>query len=112
LLDTARERSPLGYDRPLSPPFRDWLTRALQLDPDRLFASPSDAWIAFEKVASTDSLYVSTAVAVEVLLHTCGTSPTHAAAAEPTAAGPAPSRLVLHRAHVVSTKSASTQTTP
>lgn len=118
LLDTARERSPLGYDRPLSPPFRDWLTRALQLDPDRIFASPSDAWIAFEKVASTDSLYVSTAVAVEVLLHTCGTLPCHPDAAEPTAAGRAPSRLLLqHRARVVSTESvstesASTQATP
>jgi hypothetical protein len=113
LLDTARERSPLGHDRPLSPRFRDWLTRALQVDPDRIFASPSEAWIAFEDVSSTDPLYVSTAIAIEVLLHTCGANPTHPAAAEPTVAGPALSRLALqHRTHIVSTKSASTETTP
>src|SRR4029453_11492748 len=113
LLDTARERSPPRHDRPLSPPFRDWLTRALQLDPDRIFASPSDAWIGFEKVASTDSLYVSTAIAIEVLLHTCDPSQSRPAAVEATAAGPTPSRLVLqHRAPVVSTKSASARTTP
>jgi PEGA domain-containing protein len=112
LLDTAREHSPLGHDRPLSLRFRDWLTRALQLDPDRIFVSPADAWIAFEQVASTDSLYVSTAIAIDVLLHTCG-APTRPAATDSAAAGPAPSRLVLqHRAHVVPTKSASTQTTP
>jgi PEGA domain len=113
LLATARERSPLGHDRPLSPAFRDWLTRALQLDPGRIFTSPSDAWIGFENVTSTDALYVPTAVAIEVLLHTCGASRSHPAAVEPTAAGPAPSRPVLqHRAPVVSTKSASTQTLP
>jgi len=113
LLDAARERSPLGHDRPLSPPFRDWLTRALQLDPDRIFASPSDAWIGFENVTSTDALYVPTAISIEVLLHTCGASRSHPAAAESTAAGPAPSRLVpQHPAPVVSTKSASTRTTP
>jgi hypothetical protein len=113
LLDTARERSPLGHDRPLSPPFRDWLTRALQFDPDRIFASPSDAWIGFENVASTDALYVPTAIAIEVLLATCGASRSHPAAVEPTAAGPAPARLVpQHRAPVVSTKSAFTLTTP
>ena len=113
LLETVRERSPLGHDRPLSLRFRDWLTRALQLDPDRVFASPSDAWIAFEKVASTDSLYVSTAIAIEVLLQTCAASPSHPAAVEQTATGPAPSRLVLQRrAHTASTKSVSTPTTP
>ena len=112
LLDTARERSPLGHDRPLSLRFRDWLTRALQLDSERIFASPSDAWIAFEKVVSTDSLYVSTAIAIEVLLQTCGASAFDAAATEPAAAGLAPSRPTLqHRAHVVSTKFAATQAT-
>jgi len=113
LVDTARERSPLGHDRPLSSSFRDWLIRALQPDPDQIFASPSDAWIAFEKVAATDSLYVSTAVAVEVLLHTCGANPSHPAPVEPTVTGPTPSRLVLqHRAPVVSTEPASAQATP
>ncbi len=112
LLDTARERSPLGHDRPLSSAFREWLARALQLDPDRIFASPSDAWIGFEKVAATDSLYVSSAVGVEVLLHTCGASPSHPAAAEPAAAGPSTSRLVLQHRARVSTKSPSTPVTP
>jgi hypothetical protein len=113
LLDTARERSPFGHDRPLSPPFRDWLTRALQLDPDRIFTSPSDAWIGFENVTSTDALYLPTAVAIEVLLHTCSASRSHPVAVAPTAAGPALSRPVLqHRAPIVSTKLASTQTTP
>ena len=113
LLDTVRERSPLGHDRPLSPRLRDWLTRALQLDPERVFPSPSDAWIAFEKVVSTDSLYVSSAIAIEVLLHTCSASPSHLAAAQQMAVGPAPSHLMLQRrAHTVSTKSGSTATTP
>jgi hypothetical protein len=112
LLDTARERAPLGH-RPLSPRFRDWLTRALQLDPSRIFASPSEAWIAFENVASADSLYLSNANAVEALLRTCDAGAAHPVSAGPTAAPPAPSRLVLqHRAPVVSARSASTEITP
>jgi hypothetical protein len=89
LLESARERSPLGYDRPLSSGLRDWLTRALQLDSSRLFASPSEAWIAFEKATAADPVYLATTVAIEVLLHNCGMGAHHSTMP----AGPSPRRL-------------------
>ncbi len=43
LLNEARERSALGEEQPLSAPLRDWLSRALQVDPRRAFAAAPEA---------------------------------------------------------------------
>jgi len=103
LLETARERSALGYDRPLPSPLRVWLTRVLQLEPCRLFATPSDAWIAFETVAAADPLYCSTKAAVEIFLQACSVAPGH-----PEAEDRAPVRSLQHGAHGTSTQAART----
>jgi hypothetical protein len=71
LLDEARERSALGHDRKLSPPLREWLARALQLQPGGSFASTPEAWLAFEKVIAADPLYISIPIALEMFLYSC-----------------------------------------
>ncbi len=71
LLDAAREQSALGYERPLSAPLRNWMTCALQLDPNRSFASAPDAWRAFEQVVEADPLYLSVPMALERFLYSC-----------------------------------------
>ncbi len=68
LLEGARERSALGDERPLSPPLRTWLGRALQLDVRRAFASAPEAAAALEELASDDSMYVAAPVALETFL--------------------------------------------
>ena len=50
LLNEARERTALGEEQPLSPSLREWLSRALQLDPRRAFASAPEALTAFEEL--------------------------------------------------------------
>lgn len=68
LLGQARERSPLGEERPLSPPLQAWLARALQLDGRRAFASGPEAMAALDDVVAEDSAYVSAPVALETFL--------------------------------------------
>lgn len=71
LLDTARERSTLGYERPLSSPLRNWLTRALLLDERSSFADAVEARVAFERVVAADPLYLSSPLVLEILHDSC-----------------------------------------
>lgn len=71
LLDTARERSTIDDDRPLSAPLRDWLERALQLDPARSFASISEAWVVFSKILATETAYRTAPVTLDTFLYNC-----------------------------------------
>ena len=68
LLNEARERTALGDEQPLSQPLRDWLARALQLDPRRAFASAPEALTALEEIVADDSMYVAAPVALETFL--------------------------------------------
>ena len=68
LINDARERSALGEEQPLSPPLRDWLARALQLDPRRAFASAPEALTALEEIVADDSMYVAAPVALETFM--------------------------------------------
>ncbi len=68
LLNTARERSGLGEEQPLSAPLRDWLARALQIDQRRAFASAPEALAALEDVVEDESTYVGAPVALETFL--------------------------------------------
>jgi hypothetical protein len=90
LIDAARERSALGYERRLSQPLRDWLARALQIDSDRSFASTPEAWLAFEEVVAADPLYLSTPIALEMFIYSCTAAliPPPASAAQPPAVTP------------------------
>jgi hypothetical protein len=93
LLSTARERTALGEEQPLSAPLRDWLARALQLDPRRAFASAPEALAVLEDVVADESTYVAAPVALETFL-----SRYTAALLEPTTAaepkGPEPAPIV------------------
>ena len=71
LLDGACERSTLGYERPLSPPLRAWLARALQLDRTRSFATASEASAAFKPIVSADPLYLTSPLTLEIFRETC-----------------------------------------
>ena len=68
LLNTARERSALGDEQPLSQALRTWLSRALQIDVRRSFASAPEAMAALEEVVSDDGMYVAAPVALETFL--------------------------------------------
>ncbi len=68
LLNEARERSALGEEQPLAPPLRTWLSRALQVDVRRAFASAPEAMAAFEELVADDSMYVAAPVALETFL--------------------------------------------
>jgi hypothetical protein len=74
LLHEARERTALGYERPLSQPLRDWITRALQLEPGAGFASAAEARDTFEGLVAADSLYIPAQIALEVFLARCTTA--------------------------------------
>lgn len=92
LLNDARERTPLGDERPLSAPLQGWLARALQLDGRRAFASGPEAMAALDDVVAEDSAYVSAPVALETFLSRFAGSllePTPAPAAAPAFAPPA-----------------------
>jgi hypothetical protein len=68
LLQSARERSALGDEQPLSQPLRGWLARALQLDIRRAFASAPEALAALEEIVADGSMYVAAPVALETFL--------------------------------------------
>lgn len=68
LLDSARERSALGEERPLSARLRTWLARTLQVDVRRAFASAPEALAALEELVADTSLYVAAPVALETFL--------------------------------------------
>jgi hypothetical protein len=68
LLMQARERSPMGEERPLSNAFRNWLGRTLQLDVRRAFASAPEALAALEETLASDVSYASAPVALESFL--------------------------------------------
>ena len=68
LLMQARERSPMGDERPLANGFRNWLGRTLQLDVRRAFASAPEALAALEETLASDSSYASAPVALETFL--------------------------------------------
>jgi PEGA domain len=67
LLSTARERTGLE-EQPLSAPLRDWLARALQIDPRRAFASAPEALAVLEDVVADESTYVAAPVALETFM--------------------------------------------
>ena len=68
LLNEVRERSALGEEQPLSQPLRTWLSRALQIDVRRSFASAPEAMAALDEVVSDDGMYVAAPVALETFL--------------------------------------------
>jgi hypothetical protein len=68
LLDQARERSALGEEQPLSPGFRAWLARALQVDVRRAFGTAPEALSALDEVVAEASTYVAAPVALETFM--------------------------------------------
>jgi hypothetical protein len=68
LLNTARERTALGEEQPLTAPLRSWLARALQVDVRRAFASAPEALAAFDEITADGSMYVAAPVALETFL--------------------------------------------
>lgn len=68
LLNTARERTALGEEQPLSAPLRSWLARALQVDVRRAFGSAPEALAAFDEITADGSMYVAAPVALETFL--------------------------------------------
>ena len=68
LLNEVRERSALGEEQPLSQPLRTWLSRALQIDVRRSFASAPEAMAALDEVVSDEGMYVAAPVALETFL--------------------------------------------
>ncbi len=68
LLNSARERSDIGEEQPLSAPLRSWLARALQVDVRRAFGSAPEALAAFDEITADGSMYVAAPVALETFL--------------------------------------------
>src|SRR5688572_10481946 len=68
LLNSATERTALGEEQPLSPPLKSWLSRALQLDPKRSFASAPEALAALEQLTGEGANYVATPIALASFL--------------------------------------------
>ena len=68
LLSAARERTGLGEEQPLSAPLRDWLARALQLDPRRAFSSAPEALAMLEDLVADESTYVAAPIALETFM--------------------------------------------
>ena len=68
LLNAARERTSIGEEQPLSPPLKSWLSRALQLDSRRAFASAPEALAALEQLTGEGASYVAAPVALETFL--------------------------------------------
>jgi hypothetical protein len=64
LLDGLREHR-AGRPSPLSSALRNWLNRALQVDPKTAFQSPSEMQLAFEGVLASDRSYVTTTAKFE-----------------------------------------------
>ncbi len=93
LVNEARERTALGEEQPLSQPLRDWLSRALQLDTRRAFASAPEALSALEEIVADDTMYVAAPVALETFLSRYIASLLEPSPVEPMPA-PAPSVFV------------------
>lgn len=105
LLAQARERSPLGDERPLSAEFRNWLGRTLQLDVRRAFASAPEALAALEETLASDASYLPAPVALDTFLAQYSSAmleaidpppavvPALSMAPPPVAAGPQPLRV-------------------
>lgn len=68
LLNTARERTALGEEQPLSAPLRSWLARTLQVDARRAFGSAPEALAALDEISADGSMYVAAPVALETFL--------------------------------------------
>jgi hypothetical protein len=68
LLNTARERTALGEEQPLTAPLRSWLARALQIDTRRAFGSAPEALAALDELTADGSMYVAAPVALETFL--------------------------------------------
>ena len=68
LLSAACERTGLGEEQPLSSPLRDWLARALQIDPRRAFSSAPEALAVLEDVVADESTYVAAPIALETFM--------------------------------------------
>jgi len=101
LLNTARERTAIGDEQPLSPPLKSWLARALQLDSRRAFASAPEALAALEQLTGEGAAYVAAPIALETFLSRYveavlqpGTAPPPTAVPTPIAAVPAISDVV------------------
>jgi hypothetical protein len=68
LLNTARERTALGEEAPLSHGLRAWLACALQTDIRRAFASAPESLAALDQLISENAAYVPAPVALETFL--------------------------------------------
>jgi hypothetical protein len=68
LLNTARERTAIGDEAPLSHALRAWLACALQTDIRRAFASAPEALAALDQLISENPAYVPAPVALETFL--------------------------------------------
>jgi len=90
LLAQARERTALGDEQPLSAPLRSWLSRALQIDLRRAFASAPEALAALDEISAEGSGYVAAPVALETFL-----SRYHAAVLAPLPSAPVPQPQLL-----------------
>jgi hypothetical protein len=62
-----------GDASPLSATFATWLQRALQLDAERAFQTPSEMQLEFEKVLASDRSYVTTGTALSEWVFRVGT---------------------------------------
>ena len=62
-----------GDASPLSAAFVTWLQRALQLDAERAFQTPSEMQLEFEKVLASDRSYVTTGTALSEWVFRVGT---------------------------------------
>ncbi|HSC27614.1 MAG TPA: PEGA domain-containing protein, partial [Vicinamibacterales bacterium] len=71
LLDEARERTALGYERRLSQPLHDWIARLLQIESYDGFRSAAEACAAFEDVVVGDPHYLPAPIALEMFLSRC-----------------------------------------
>jgi hypothetical protein len=58
LLEGAQE-SRDGKASPIAKPLKNWLRRAMQIEPDRAFRSPSESQLSFESVLASDKSYVA-----------------------------------------------------
>lgn len=68
LVAGARERTALGDEQPLSAPLRSWLSRALQIDVRRAFASAPETLAGLDEICAEGSAYVAAPVALETFL--------------------------------------------
>jgi hypothetical protein len=68
LLNTARERTALGEEAPISHALRAWLACALQTDIRRAFASAPEALAALDQLIAENPAYVPAPVALETFL--------------------------------------------